>query len=249
MELCRCHMGNVLPVASVSVRSESARNHRWRQGSATLEYAFVFPLVILIVLVLLQSILLLHDKAILEASLWDATSAAARLWHLSAEELTLDAMESSGMIPSPYPENRDMYWQLKNVIELDQSKKDVCIAVFRKRLLLELGARSALPGSGLRQLHESDLDVRIWTNKGFPGSQLCATVSIPVEGFAGSFIRRLPGQRQACIGAHAEVVMTAPASFIQDVDWAIQLIGRTKGGTEITEVVQGVRKWIQMRKE
>ena len=213
-------------------------------GSATLEYAFLLPLVLSLVLAVFQSILLLHDKAILEASLWNATSAAARLWRLSAEELTLNAIASDDAHASSFPGHRDMYWQLKSAIGADQQKRDMCVTAFRKQLLLELESRSTLPGSGLRRLTEADLDVRVWTEPRLAGSLLCTAASIPIKGIVGNFIKRLPVRRQACIGAHAHVIVTAPASFIGDVDWAIQWIGRTKGGADIAEAAAGIRQWI-----
>jgi len=195
-----------------------------RRGGATVEYAVVFPLVLLVVCLVLQLAVLAHDRTVLRAEVAGAAAALADAWTDVGVPEASGAMEAIGM-PDGYDTDMprmepDMYWQVRTLLGAGTGVE----RRMAENIAAMLGHRRWLPGSGLGMVDPEEIEVRVSCTGGLPFAVLRVSVSVPVGGPAAGW-RRFAGSRGALrIRACAEVLVLSHRTVIQDMDQGLQLL-------------------------
>ena len=217
---------------------------RRTQGSATLEYALLMPFILLFVLVVFQCVILMHDKAVLEAVLWRSVPAAAGSWRLVAgNTLTVSEMQHQPDAANP---SRDMYWQLRTSLGSDAQKVQLYEKALKQLLCGELENSAFLPGSAIRGIEPDELSVRVGTGGGIPFGMLRVTVSVPVAGFVGSWLGRMSASGVPTLAASAEVLVVDAGACAQDMDWGLQILSETALWEKVEKVISGIHNLLSV---
>lgn len=199
-----------------------------RRGSATVEYAMVFSLVLLIVGLALQAAMLQHERSVLQAVVADAAAGMAVAWTSAGAEPSNGSQAgeaSDGTEMGP-----DMYWQVSALLGAGAGVE----AGLEKTLAGRLAERRWMPGSGLGTPVAGDMLVHVSYAGGFPFAVLRVTASVPVGGLMAGWARRLGlGTDFLRIRAETEVVVLSPRTVIQDMDQGLQLLQGTDAAKRV----------------
>lgn len=200
------------------------------RGSATVEYAMVFSLVLLIVGLVLQAAILQHDRAILRAVVADAASGMVSAW-TSAGVIPVQGAEAQQ--PGVSEIEPDMYWQVRSLLGAGSGME----ALMERLLAERLAKRRWMPGSGLGTPKPEDIEVHVAWCGGLPFAVLRITASVPVGGLAAGWARHLGiGSDTLRIRTQTEVVVLSPRTVIQDMDQGLQLLQGTDAAQRIAAI-------------
>lgn len=228
----------------VRVMKNQGDMSRLTQGSATLEYALLMPFILLFVLVVFQCVILMHDKAVLEAVLWRSVQAAAGSWRLVAGN-TLTAPEMQHQANAAKP-SRDLYWQLRTSLGSDAQKIHLYEKALNQLLCEELGNNAFLPGSAIRGIEPGNLSVRVGTGGGIPFGMLRVSVSVPVTGFVGSWLGRMSPSGLPTLAASVEVLVVDAGACAQDMDWGLQILSETALWEKAEKLISGIHNLLSV---
>ena len=205
-------------------------------GGATVEHAVVLPLLVLLVILLLRVVILLHDQAMLQSFASESAEGLARAWRCGSNP---QIWSGSGDWSPQAGKDRNLYWQLSAMLTGDAERASKAESMLKT----QLREKNAMSGRGKMMLGNGmpDISVRFLTGMPFSKIRVETDMTWPVP--ASRLISLFGGNPVRHLHASAESLVTDPKSFIQDVDWALQLLRETKIGSAAENVCGPIRIW------
>ncbi len=204
-------------------------------GSATLEYSMVMPVLLFVVILFFYVVLAIHNRAVLQAVASDTASALSRVWR---DGNNAGRYLTSGVYLPEDIQNRPLYWQLSMALSDETEKmkniEAVVVAEARKKAWLPLG----------RKDRTADVQAQIHVRGGIPYGTLTVSISLYHALPGAGFFRKKGFQNYGLSVVSATALVTDGKSTIQEVDWALQALDKTPFPEMIEEVVDPIKLWV-----
>lgn len=219
-----------------TLQTEGYRSDLNHKGIATVEYAVIMPLLILLVILLLFIVFTLHDRSVLQSSTTEMAESIARVWRCGG--YPQDFMNSGDWSP----ESRDvrtLYWQLGTALSEDKGKTERIETMMAERLQ----NRRWLPKIRLTDTTAGDVQVTVSSQGGIPFATLHVETILSRSVPAARFMSRFGWDGVIHIRASADVLISDPKALIQDVDWGLQILQKTGAGKLYGKIANPIRIW------
>lgn len=187
------------------------------KGAVTIEYALVFPVVIICVAILVYVGLIYYQQALLHSVVSENAQNYALLWGYDLGELNT----GEGITNADTYLSEGLYWQ---VFSQSEKKK----LALQKSIKNEIEKRSILAPS--REI-EVEVIYRTYFILQKVGLKANMTYKLPADKFLKSL--GLSGEIQIC--SYSEITVNDPKEFIHNVDYLLQIYEESGASTWVNE--------------
>lgn len=187
------------------------------KGAVTIEYALVFPVVIICVAILVYVGLIYYQQALLHSVISENAQNYALLWGYDLGELNT----GEGITNADTYLSEGLYWQ---VFSQSEKKK----LALQKSIKNEIEKRSILEPS--REI-EVEVIYRTYFILQKVGLKANMTYKLPADKFLKSL--ELSGEIQIC--SYSEITVNDPKEFIHNVDYLLQIYEESGASTWVNE--------------
>ncbi len=201
-----------------------ARMKNSRKGAVTIEYALVFPVVIICIMILLYIGLIYYQQALLQSVVSENAQNCALLWGYDFD--TLDTGE--GITSMEAYQSEGLYW---HVFSDASPKKDMLQEGIKDELL----KRSILKPSKDVEVEVIFHNYLIVQKVGFKAD---ITYKLP---FADGLLKVLGQSEGIKLSAYSEITVYDPKEFIHNVDYLLQIYDESGASDWVKEKLEPVK--------
>lgn len=186
------------------------------QGAVTVEYAIIFPMVIICVIILIHMGLLYYQQALLQSVTAENAQNWAFLWGYDAEKI----QPPEGVIHRKVYQSEGMYWQIFS----GASRKKEIIRFAIEEEIYQKSILKPIDGVAVEVRYHNYLIIQK------VGIKVTANYSWPVKGL----LQSIGVSGDVRMEAYSETMIHDPKEFIHNVDYLLQIYEET-----------GARDWVQ----
>jgi hypothetical protein len=218
-------------IVSVSKRSNRSKRSNMCIGAITVEYAIIFPIVILCILLLIYIGMLYYQQSLLQSIVSDNVQNCALLWGFNLEDIDI----KEGIEQGNQYTGKQLYW---HIFSNTNKKKDALIESIRN----EIAQKSILKP-------EDEVDVRIEHQNYLFYKKVGISASLAYPLPFKSILESFGLLGNISIEAYSEMVINDPKEFMQNVDYIYQIYDETGAKDWVDEKCEPLANSLQKIKE